>query len=195
MIETLIKLDQEFFLILNGLHATWLDGIMFWVSGKKEWIPFYLAIVSTIIYQFRWRSIIVLVFIGIAILFADQIVSGFMKPFFQRLRPSHEPVLEGMVHIINGYKGGSYGFASSHAANAFGLAMFIYLLFKTKFKYIRLIFLWAAIVAYSRIYLGVHYPGDIITGGIIGTMCGYFSFKVFLKVQNHLDNKSFSKTS
>jgi len=179
MIETLIELDQDFFLFLNGLHFTWLDPIMYWISGKMEWVPFYLLIVGVIIYRYKWKSILVLVCIGISIALADQFTSGFMKPFFERLRPSHEPLFEGIVHHVNNYKGGKYGFASSHAANSFSMAMFVWLLFHTKNKWVTLIFAWALLVSYSRIYLGVHYPADIIVGGAVGVLSGIFSYKLF----------------
>lgn len=178
MVEFLVKVDQDIFLFLNGLHTNWLDSFMFWISGKKEWFPFYLAIIVFIIYHFKWNSIAVLIAIGITILLADQTTSGFMKPFFERLRPSHEPLLNGLVHHVNNYKGGQYGFASSHAANTFGLATFLWLLFKSRYKWIGWMFVWALIVSYSRIYLGVHYPGDIIVGGLVGILSGLVSFKL-----------------
>lgn len=192
MIEFLIRIDQDIFLFLNGLHANWLDGIMFWISGKKEWIPFYLLIIAFIIYRFKWNSLYILAAIGLTILLADQITSGFMKPFFARLRPSHEPVLNGLVHHVNNYKGGQYGFASSHAANTFGLATFLWLLFRNNLKWIIGIFIWAIMVSYSRIYLGVHYPGDIIVGGTIGALSGVLSFKLLQQIEKKWIKKSFT---
>jgi undecaprenyl-diphosphatase len=121
----------------------------------------------------------VLVCIALTILLADQITSTFMKPFFSRLRPTHDPELENLVHIVNGYRGGKFGFASSHAANTFGLAMFVFLLFRNRSKHVAWIFLWAAVVAYSRIYLGVHYPGDIIVGGFVGMICAFGCYHLF----------------
>ena len=178
MIEFLIDLDVDLFLFLNGLHAPWMDGIMVFISGKKEWIPLYLVFVALIIKRFKWQSVWVLLGIGITITFCDQLASGFMKPFFGRMRPSRTPDLDGLVHIVNGYTGGMFGFASSHAANAFGLATFLWLAFKDQYKWFVWIFLWAAIVAYSRIYLGVHYPGDIIVGGLIGVGFGQLGYRL-----------------
>ena len=112
MIEYLIALDVNLFLFLNGLHSPRMDSIMFFISGKKEWIPLYLVFAGLIIKQFKWQSIWVFLGIGLIIALSDQLASGFMKPFFERLRPSRDPKLDGLVHIVNGYKGGMFGFAS-----------------------------------------------------------------------------------
>ncbi|ELR70904.1 putative membrane-associated phospholipid phosphatase [Fulvivirga imtechensis AK7] len=183
MLETLIELDKELFFFLNGLHTSWLDSIMFWVSDKLIWIPFYAWLLYLIIKEYKWKSIIWLIGIGLAIAASDQILSGFMKPFFERYRPSRDPELEGLVHIVNGYTGGRYGFASSHAGNVFALAIFLYSLFKEKYKWIGWLFLWAGIVSYSRVYLGVHYPGDIIVGAVIGTSMGWLFYTLSDRVR------------
>ncbi|MEL7003439.1 MAG: phosphatase PAP2 family protein [Bacteroidota bacterium] len=177
MLESLIELDKDLLLFLNGLHAEWMDPIMYWISDKKIWIPFYALLVYFIIKEYRWHSIFILIGIGLAITATDQIISGFMKPFFERFRPSRDPELESLVHIVNEYRGGRFGFASSHAGNSFALAIFMFSIFKDKYRWVKWIFLWAAIVSYSRIYLGVHYPGDIIVGAGIGLLMGWLFSK------------------
>ncbi|MEN7546726.1 phosphatase PAP2 family protein [Rapidithrix thailandica] len=189
MLESLDKLDKEIFLFFNSLHADWLDPIMWAITESGTWIPFYVLIIAFLVYKFRWNTIFILMAIGLTITLADQFASGFCKPFFERLRPSHSPELEGLVHLIqdkngNYYKGGSFGFISSHSANTFGLASFLFCLFRKRVAYISLMFLWAAIVSYSRIYVGVHYPGDLMVGALTGILWGFLSFKLLMFLWN-----------
>lgn len=180
MIEKIIELDEQLFLYLNGLHYNSLDAIMYWISEKYTWIPFYAVLLGIIIWKFKTKAIYILLGIGLVILFADQFTSGFMKPYFERFRPCHDPDLAGMVYLVKGC-GGKFGFASSHAANTFGLATFVFLLFHNIYKYTGLLFVWAFVVSYSRIYLGVHYPLDIIIGGIIGIIIAWLIYVLMLR--------------
>jgi undecaprenyl-diphosphatase len=107
-----------------------------------------------------------------------------MKPFFARLRPSREPSLEGLVHLVNGYTGGKYGFASSHAANTFATAFFFWLLFKDRYRWVWVLFVWAVVMTYTRIYLGAHYPGDILVGMLIGLGAAWTGFTVQKAIWN-----------
>jgi undecaprenyl-diphosphatase len=107
-----------------------------------------------------------------------------MKPFFKRLRPSRDPALKELVHTVNGYKNGKYGFASRHAANTMGIAFFFWLLFANRYRWIWILFIWATVVSYSRIYLGVHFPGDILVGMLIGILSGYFCFSLNKKLES-----------
>lgn len=181
--------DQQLFLFLNGLHASALDWPMYWISEKYTWIPFYAIILAFIIWQFKYKAIYLLLGIGLVILFADQLTSGLMKPLFERPRPCHEPVLEGLVYLVKGC-GGKFGFASSHAANTFGLAMFLWLTFKDRYGWISIIFLWATVVSFSRIYLGVHYPLDIIVGGLLGALIAWSVYKAMEKWVLNREKKS-----
>jgi undecaprenyl-diphosphatase len=171
--DELIEIDKELFLYLNGLHAEWLDQPMFLLSRTILWIPLFALLLYQIFNEYRSASWIVLISIAITITLSDQITTNVMKPFFERLRPSHEPELAGLIHFVNDYKGSKYGFASSHAANTFGCALFLYLLIGSRKKGIVLLFLWAAFVSYTRIYLGVHYPGDIIAGAAVGMLIAF----------------------
>lgn len=189
MMDELIRLDRELFLFFNGLHTPALDMPMFYLTKTFVWVPFYAALLYLIIRTYKLRSWTWLVGIALAITLADQITSTLMKPYFARPRPSHEPDLQGLVHIVNGYAGGQYGFASSHAADTFAVAMFFFLLFRKTHRWIGWIFLWACLVTYTRIYLGVHYPGDVLCGAIIGLMAGWLSYRAAQKLHALIVNK------
>jgi undecaprenyl-diphosphatase len=179
MIDQLLEYDREIFLYLNGLHAPWLDPVMLLISETLVWLPLYLYLLYLIFKDHSKEGWFVLVGLTLTIVLADQITSTLMKPYFARLRPSQEPSLEALVHIVNGYKGGKFGFASSHAANTFGTATLLFLLLGKKRKWIVTLFVWAAVVTYSRIYLGVHYPGDILVGALVGVLAGLAGFKFY----------------
>jgi undecaprenyl-diphosphatase len=187
------KMDTEIFLYLNGLHNSFMDAIMFWASDKLFWIPFYILIIIIIYKEYKKRSIYILTTIAIVITFCDQTASHIIKPLVKRLRPSHEPALQDLIHLSDAGPGGLYGFVSSHAANAFGLATFLILLLTKKYNGLKITLLfWAILVAYSRIYNGVHYPLDIVCGMLLGIFYGYIfknlllQFKPFKTVENHI---------
>jgi undecaprenyl-diphosphatase len=177
----MIEFDTDIFLILNGLHTDWLDWLMWYISGDKTWIPFYLLLIYLIIKQLRNKAWVIILALIITVSVCDSFTSRVMKPYFARLRPSHEQTLQKNIHLLkdengNLYRGGKYGFASSHAANSFGLAMLIFLIFKKRWQYVSGMFLWAFLVSYSRIYLGVHYPLDILAGALVGIITASLVF-------------------
>jgi undecaprenyl-diphosphatase len=184
--DSIIDFDKKLLLLLNSFHFPWLDPVMFYASATFIWVPFYAFLIFLIFKKYKKKGWFVLLGAAVTILLANEITSTLMKPFFARLRPSHEPSLAGMVHLVKDYfgeglyHGGLYGFASSHAANTFGAALFVWLVLKPFYKNAGWIFLWAAMVTYTRIYLGVHYPGDILVGAMVGLASGWIAFQ-FLK--------------
>ncbi|GAB3647613.1 phosphatase PAP2 family protein [Echinicola sediminis] len=182
MIELLKTWDEELFLSLNSLHQDWLDPIMYAVSGTWIWVPFYALLAYLIIKNLGKGSIWVFTGIFLTILMSDQITSGFMKPFFERPRPCHDARWEGLMYNYR-HCGGMFGFASSHAANTFALAMYLLITFHRKVKGFGWLFLWAAVVSYSRIYLGVHYPADVIIGALVGMLSGALAWWLIVKIK------------
>ena len=183
MIGWLVELDKKAFLFLNGKHSPVWDEIMWWISGKTSWIPFYVILLIIIIYRERpYKFIYTIVFVAIVVFLCDKL-SVLIKDFIERPRPTHDPVIANMVHIVKNYRGGTYGFVSSHAANTFGVAVFLASWFKNN-KWSLFLIAWATIVSYSRIYLGVHYPLDIIFGALLGILIGSqcYVYKVWTMV-------------
>lgn len=188
MIEKLIEWDKKLLLFFNSFRVSWLDPVVLVVTETFFWLPLYLFLLYTVVKTFRKKSWIPLLGITATIVLTDRITSGFMKPYFQRLRPSREPSLDGLVQLAQSasgeiYTGGLYGFASSHAANTFGTAMFFWLLFRNTKPWIAWLFPWAIVMTYTRLYLGVHYPGDILVGGLLGLLCGWISYRLYLFVR------------
>ena len=178
MLQYLQHIDEKIFLYLNGLHSPFLDVVMAWISGNSSWLPLYLFLICWIIYRKMVKGIWVVFCTLLLFAFTDFTSVHLFKEVFERLRPSHNPDLEDLIHLVNGYRGGSFGFISSHAANTFGMATFISLVFKEKWLVI-LLLTWAAVVSYSRIYLGVHYPFDIVGGAVWGSGLAFGMYKIY----------------
>lgn len=180
MLELLTKFDTQLLLFFNGNHNAFWDNF-FWVyTHLPVWIPTLAAILYVLIRSKKQDAIWIILAIALTILVADQISSSVLKPWVARLRPTRDPSLEGLVHIVRGYTGGKFGFVSSHAANSIGIALFTSLIFRNK-AFTLSIFIWAVLNAYSRIYLGVHYPLDIICGGAIGALSALGSYYLLKK--------------
>ena len=174
------KLDTELFLFLNGLHVDWLDPVMTFISGKITWTPFYLVILYLVIKNYKKQSILIIIGIVFLILCSDQISSSVFKPIFERPRPCHNEAIKDFVYLPNGHCGGAYGFISSHACNTFALAVFITNIMKKYYSKIGYVmYIWASLVAYSRIYMGVHYPGDVIVGAAVGMIVGFVVWRIY----------------
>lgn len=182
--ELLLDTDQKLFLFLNGLHSPLVDELMYWITFKFTWIPMYLFLIFLIYKKYQRKSLFIILSLIVAVALADQITSGLMKPYFARLRPCHDPIIGHLVHIVSGC-GGQFGFASSHASTAFALATSCFLITRTTLPKTWLLFVWALIYSYSRVYVGVHYPGDILVGAVLGILAGLVCFLIYKKSLEH----------
>ncbi|WP_192349498.1 phosphatase PAP2 family protein [Algoriphagus sp. Y33] len=182
MIEQIKTWDEELFLWLNSFHTDSLDAVAFQLSQTLVWVPFYAVLIYFIYRVEPKASWWVFGGIALTILISDQVTSAFMKPFFERLRPCHDERWDEVIHNY-GRCGGLFGFASSHAANTFGLALFLNLKMRGKLQFLPWLFLWAAVISYTRIYLGVHYPADVLVGAVVGLLAALLSWilVVFIK--------------
>ena len=173
----MVTADQHLFLLLNSLHSPFFDGVMTVISFPATWIPLYLALIYVLIRKFGRKMLAMTVVIVLLITASDQL-SVLLKNYVKRPRPCYEKALEGKVHTINGRCGGAYGFVSSHASNAFAVALLSLLLLRKRWFSVSII-IWAVVVGYSRIYLGVHYPGDVACGSVLGSLIGWATWSVF----------------
>lgn len=169
MLEFLQNIDSDLMLGINRLHCAVADTFMYTFSGRWIWIPFYAALLVMLMRRYGWRNALGFTLVVVAIIaVSDQLCATVIRPAVERLRPANpDNPLSAAVHIVNGYRGGAFGFPSCHAANTIALATFMTLL--TRSRWLGwCTMLWAAMNCYSRIYLGVHYPGDILVGALIG---------------------------
>ena len=180
MIDLLLHIDHDLFTFLNGLHSAWMDPVQYWISNKFIWIPFYAFLLFLLFKHYKKRAVLAVVFIVTLITSTDQL-SGFSKRYAGRYRPCREESWHRpRPHLVDNHCGGAYGFFSAHASSAFGLAVFVGTLLMPVFNHARKYMLfWAAIVAYSRVYLGVHYPSDIFVGALVGLFLGFLFTALF----------------
>ena len=184
-LDTLLNIDRYLLLSLNGSDSLFWDGCMLVYTSMAVWAPLALMMLYVLMKNNNIKDFLLLVvLIALVATLTDQISSGFCKPFFARWRPTNDPMLMYAVDVVNETRGGRYGFTSSHAANSFGIATFIMLLIRNRALSVSLM-TWAAMNAFTRIYLGVHYPGDILAGTVIGVLVGWAVYRLYVYIQNH----------
>ncbi len=181
IIQTISEWDKSAFLYLNSYHNDLMDYVMTLFTFTTTWLLFYGTTLYIIIRKYGRKSVPVIISLVLIILLADQL-SGVIKHLVMRLRPSNDPVIAPLAHVFFS-KGGLYGFVSSHAANAFSFAAFSSLLFRNR-RYTIFIYPWACVIVYTRIYLGVHYPGDILGGIVLGSLVGWSIYRLLIYVES-----------
>ncbi len=182
MLEQLINIDRTLTLLINGSDSLWLDGFARAISATVTWLPAAIVLLYVVIRHGDMReSIITIVAIALCVLLADQIASGLFKPMVERFRPTNDPTLMLSIDVVNGYRAGRFGFFSSHAANTFAVATFTALL--VRYRLLTLVMMsWALLNAWSRVYLGVHYLGDVLCGTLCGLLVGSLVYVLFRKI-------------
>lgn len=195
MLKQLLHIDTEILLAINGWHAPWADTVMWIISAKATWIPLYVLLIGLLVWRYRkpamtsvkWLQrvpacVVMIVVIALAVGAADFIASGILKDLVARPRPTRVPELEGVLHLVNGYRSGQYGFVSSHAANTMACGLLFSLIWRNKIATCGLM-LWVAANCYSRMYLGVHYPTDILGGLMVGALVAVGAYHVLLALK------------
>ncbi len=178
--QALIEWDRQCLLALNGSDSLFWDGVMLAATSTWTWVPVAVLLLYVLLKNNTLREVLMIVLlIALVITLADQFASTVCKPYFQRFRPTQDPELMYLVDVVNNYRGGRYGFISSHAANTFSVCVFLSLLFRRKAMSLTLL-LWALLCCYSRIYLGVHYPGDILCGAVSGILIGMVVYYLYV---------------
>lgn len=179
------SLDRALFFVLNQWHHFTIDLFFILVTSAFFWIPLYVLLIWLIKKELGWNGVICFI---LTIIIADQCSATWLKPFFARYRPCCIlPTIE--IHLVGTYKG-LYGFPSSHASNTYAFAMLFWRIFKEKYKFSYLFFIWATIVSYGRIYGGVHYPLDVFAGALLGCCIGQLMHVVYRKACKSIDTKT-----
>jgi undecaprenyl-diphosphatase len=188
LLDRLIAADQAAFLAVNGAGTPALDSLMTAVSDLRLWIPLYVVLLAVVRSRWGWRGLgLAIPVIALMILGSDTGSVVLFKNTVLRLRPCHEPALAGLVRLVPDACGGQYGFISSHAANHFAIAALMTGVLQRRPRWAGAMLLaWAALIAFSRVYLGVHYPGDVIVGGLYGLLLGSLAFVVFRTLHQRL---------
>ena len=173
--QQIIHLDKELFKLINGQWTnSFFDWLAPWLRNSTLWVPLYLFLFVLLVINFKKQGFWIFVFAIITVTITDQVSSKIFKPYFGRLRPCNDPDMAAVIRYFLHYRPGNGSFTSSHAANHFGLAMFLYATLKRHFgNWMWLFFVWAFVIGYAQVYIGVHYPFDILGGAVFGCLVGY----------------------
>ena len=181
--EEIIQFDKHLLLMVNGSDSLFLDSLILTLTNAQTWIPLYVGLLYMVIRSNPTVRDVVLILAaaGCCVLLAGAVDDGLVKPTVARWRPTHDPEIGSLVDVVNNYRGGNYGFFSAHAANTFSIAVFFSLLVRQRLLTIFLV-CWSLINCYTRLYLGVHYPGDILVGLCWGGFVGWLVYQVYCRI-------------
>ena len=182
--EEIIQFDKQLLLAVNGSDSQFLDHLVLILTNAKTWIPLYLGLFYVVLRTHckQWKEILfILAAAGLCVLLAGTIDDTIVKPLVARWRPTHDPEIGALVDVVNGYRGGNYGFFSAHASNTFSLALFFSLLMRHRLFVVFMV-TWSLLNCWTRLYLGVHYPGDILVGLCWGSIVGYGVYRLYCRV-------------
>lgn len=179
-LDKILQYDKELFQFLNGLGNESWDTFWLYVTQQFSWIPLFAVMLFLVMKAYGWKKgLAVMVIVALLITFSDQFVN-FLKDYFARVRPNNDPTINTVIRILKRPR--SYSFVSGHSTTSFAVTTFMILLLRKHFKYIYFLVLWPLLFAYSRIYIGVHYPIDIFIGMLIGMGIGYLFYKIALVI-------------
>ncbi|MBQ8051020.1 MAG: phosphatase PAP2 family protein [Bacteroidaceae bacterium] len=187
MIEQLKSLDNSLLLALNGSDSAYWDAVMWIITKTQTWIPLLVVVLYVVLKNCGFRRfLLIVVGLALTILLADRISSGLIKPFFMRWRPTHDATFLDTIDTVFAYRGGRYGFVSSHAANTFAVFAYLSLILRSRLMTFALL-LWACLSTYSRVYLGVHFPGDVLFGSLLGLLLGLLVYRLYVRASELSD--------
>lgn len=181
--EEIIQFDKQLLLMVNGSDSLFLDYLILILTNAKTWIPLYIGLFYVVVKTNKnvREVLLILVAAGLCALLAGAVDDQIVKPLVARWRPTHDPEIGALVDVANGYRGGNYGFFSAHASNTFSIAIFFSLLMRQRLLTVFLV-VWSLINCYTRLYLGVHYPGDILVGLLWGGFVGWLVYRLYCRV-------------
>lgn len=185
MFEYLLQLDKELFMFLNSLGSERFDGFWLFITKQINWIPIFLIIAYLLFSHLGWRhALLIFILMALLITLTDQTTNHLFKYRFLRLRPGSDAALDGLIRAVR--TSSTFSFISGHASNSMAAAFFLYHVLKPYIKYMGFIFIWPFVFAYSRIYLGLHYPGDILVGYMWGILMGFLMIKVYAYLRDRI---------
>jgi len=187
-LEKFIQYDKDLFVFLNGLGTENWDSFWMTVTNQFSWIPLYLLFFYLIFKSLGWKKGIALLFLtALLVTFSDQL-TVFIKNSFGRLRPNRDPSINEFIRILKNNK--SFSFVSGHATTSTAVSLFMHLTLKKNYRFTILFFIWPILFAYSRIYIGVHFPLDVAFGALLGILLGFIFYKLSLRIISKIDSKN-----